>query len=90
VVNHLAQRFHERLVGHPEVLVAAADQHHRPLGVDSLGQLCGQAGLADPRLASQQRQPWTTGDCLLPELAQALHLRLATHKDTANVGEQGR
>ena len=90
MVHEMAQRLHERLIGHPEVLVAAAGQHRRPLVVRSPGQLGGQAGLPDAGLPGQEGDPPFTGRRLLSELAQPVELAVPPDEDLSDVGEEGR
>ena len=64
------QRLDERLVRDAELVVAAAEQHRRALGVREAGDLGGEAGLADAGLAGEQR-----------ERAVAVRRRRATSRD---------
>jgi len=77
----VVQRFDERLVGHAEVLVAAAGQHHGTFFVHQGGQLGGEAGLADPWLAGEQGRPPLSRHRLLPQLGESLRLRLPPNED---------
>ena len=54
VLDQVRQRLHERLVGHPQVFVAAALQDRGAAGVGGDGQLASQTRLADARLAAEQ------------------------------------
>ena len=66
VVDEVAERLHERLVRHSQVLIAAPSQHHGAFVIDLLGQFGGQAGLAHPRLAGHQRNPQPARGRFLP------------------------
>ena len=90
VVRELAQRLHERLVRHAEVLVAAAGQHRGSLVVHLPGQLGGQPGLPDAGLPGQEGDPGFTGPRLLPQLGEPVELAVPADEDLSNVGEEGR
>jgi hypothetical protein len=49
-----AERLDERLVGRGEALITAPVEHEHPGCLDGAGQLRGEPGLADARLASQE------------------------------------
>jgi hypothetical protein len=53
----VAQRLHERLVGHHAVLVRTPEQDRPAVGLQAGGRLGEQAGLADPRVPGQQHEP---------------------------------
>ena len=84
----VAERFHEGLIGHAQVLVTAAGQHQGTVAVDASGQLGGQAGLADPRLAGQECHPPLARRRLLPEAGTALQLVVPAHEDPPGSGEE--
>ena len=90
VIDEVAQRLHERLVGHAQVLVAAAGQHDAALIVDPDGNLGGQAGLAHSRLPGQEGDPPLARRRFLPQLRQPLQFGVAADEDPPDVGEQRR
>ena len=90
MVREVTQGLHEGLVGHAQVLVATPGQHGGPLSVSGFRELGGQPGLAHPRLAGENGDSLPGRSRLLPELGEALELRLATHEDPPDVSEQRR
>ena len=70
--DELAQRLDERLVRKQGLLVRAAVEHHTAAGLHLLGELGGEARLADARLADEQHQSHLPRLALLPTHAQTL------------------
>ena len=85
-----AQRFHERLVGHQRLGVAAAVQRQRA-GRLALGhELERQARLADPRLALEQHELAAAAGGALEVVAQPLELAAAADERRAAAGGEER
>jgi hypothetical protein len=90
VIDEVAQRLHEWLVGHPEVLAARPGQHNGVLPANLTGQLGRQTGLAHPRLPGQERDSQFSGRRFFPQLAEALQLAVPAHEDPQRAREQRR
>jgi hypothetical protein len=90
MVDEVAQRLDERLVGNAEVLVAPPGQHRRPFVVHRPGQLGRQTGLADPGFAGHEGEAQLAGRRLLPELPEPGQLAVPADEDAADVGQEGR
>ena len=72
-----------RAVGHAEVLVAAAVQHRRAVAVGVHGELGGETGLPDPRLAGNERDAPGALARLIEQERESLALHVAadvTHR----------
>ena len=63
VVDREPQRLDERLVGNPELLLAAAEQHDRTLVMDLSRELRRETGLADAGLTGEEDE---TGMGIVP------------------------
>ena len=86
----MAQRFHERLVGNAEVFVAPAGQNDPARPSDGTRQLDGQAGLADPRFAGEERHPPLARHRLFPQSQEAFQLLVPAHEDSPRPHKHGR
>ena len=76
----VGEDLHERLVGDAELGVAPPAQHGRAGFVQLRGDLGGQAGLADPRLADDEQRPWLTLADLAERRRAACKLGAASHQ----------
>src|SRR5205085_3193146 len=77
VVHLVTQRLDEGLVGHPEVLVAAAEQHDRALFIRTAGGFGRQARLSDARLPGEQHRAMGAVGGLLPRPLDDVELDIA-------------
>ena len=74
----LAQDLHERLVRNHARLIVAAEQHQGTFGVGPSGDLRGEAGLADTRLAADQGQATRADRCFLPHPTKFIDGRVSS------------
>jgi hypothetical protein len=80
VLDEVRQRLDEGLVGRGQVRVAGAVEHRRLALAGAARQLPGQARLAAPRLAADERNAAAVGAGVAPQLAQRRQLDAAPHK----------
>ena len=90
VVDLVAQRLDERLIGHAKVLAARSGEHGGAPGVEAGGDLAGQAGLAHPGLAGDEGEAKLPGRRLLPLLLQPTELALPSDEDATHPPQQRR
>jgi hypothetical protein len=83
-----AEGLDERLIGDGQVLVAPAGHDEGAVSVDPAGDLGGQSGLADPRLAEQPEDRRPLSRRVVDHRPGQLQLREPAHEPALLLGPQ--